>query len=120
MVRRIRAVPKLAQEAAPEVAEIVRAHLEQGIAAGRAPDGSSWQLTKHGRKALAGAAKALAVRAVGSMVLVVLSGHEVFHHYGTKRVPKREILPSGSLPDDLSSAIKQGLVRRFRERTGGR
>lgn len=120
MIRRIREMPELAREAAPEVAETLRAHLEQNIAAGRGPDGSAWQKTKDGRRALAGAAKALAVRVVGSMVLVVLSGHEVFHHYGTKRVPKREIIPSGSLPADLGAAIKAGLVRRFRQRMGGR
>lgn len=120
MIRRIRAIPAMVQEAAPELADVLRAHLEQRIASGQAPDGSTWKPTKDGRRPLAGAAGALAVRAVGTTVLAVLSGHEVFHHFGTKHMPKRQILPAGSLPADLGAAFKAGLVRRFRHRMGGR
>ncbi|AKT38257.1 phage virion morphogenesis protein [Chondromyces crocatus] len=120
MIARIRELPRMAQEAAPEVAEALRDHLEQNIAAGRSPEGASWKPTRDGKKPLAGATKALSVRAVGAIILAVLSGHEVYHHYGTKRVPRRAILPSAALPEDLSSAIKAGLVRRFRRRMGGR
>lgn len=120
MIRRIRSIPRLAAEAAPEVADALRAQLGQQVAAGQAPDGSAWKPTKDGRKPLAGAAKAIAVRAVGTVVLATLGGHEVFHHFGTERTPKRQILPFGSLPADLATAIRAGLVRRFRRQTGGR
>ncbi|MCC6557188.1 MAG: hypothetical protein IT372_29910 [Polyangiaceae bacterium] len=119
MIRRIRSIPRLVTEAAPEVADALRAQLAQQVASGRAPDGSAWKPTKDGKKPLAGAAKALAVRAVGTVVLATLGGHEVFHHYGTKLVPKRQILPFGSLPAELGAAIKAGLVRRFRRQMGG-
>jgi len=119
IIRRVRSIPGLVQEAAPEVANALRVHLEQRIAAGQAPDGSGWKPTKDGRKPLAGAARALSVRAVGTVILATLTGHEVFHHYGTKHVPKRQILPADSLPADLHTALKTGLVRRFRERVGG-
>jgi hypothetical protein len=120
MIRRIRSIPQLVTEAAPEVADTFRAQLHQQVASGRAPDGSAWKPTKGGKQPLVNAAKAIAVRAVGTVILATLSGHEVFHHYGTKVQPKRQILPFGSLPADLASAIKAGLVRRFRQRMGQR
>lgn len=115
-IRRIRSIPKLARAAAPEVAQEVKREIDATIAAGTDPEGNPWPATKSGDPALVNAARAVSVRAVGSVVLVTLTGPEVHHHRGgTRGHVRRPIIPTRGLPGPMTKAIRTVLARRFGE-----
>lgn len=118
-IDRLRRLPGFVSAAAPELAVSMEQMIARQIALGQGPDGSPWPITKEGTQALRGAAAALSVRAIGTVLLAKLTGHEVYHHYGTKRLPKRQILPSGDLPETIAEAFRRGLVKRFTRTMGG-
>lgn len=119
MIARVRRVPELVREAAPEVAQEVERELAANIAAGRAPDGSAWEPTKEGKQPLVGAAKALSVRAVGSVILMTVGGPEAKHHKGTARGKvKRRIILTRGIPAPMASAIRKVFGRRFSKLMG--
>ena len=118
-IDRLRRLPGFVSAAAPELAASMEQMIARQISLGQGPDGAPWPLTKEGTQALRGAASALSVRAIGTVLLAKLTGHEVYHHYGTKRLPKRQILPSGDLPATIAEAFKRGLVKRFGRTMGG-
>lgn len=121
MIDNLRKLPNLYQDAQPELVSIVRAQLTATTSAGEAPDGTAWApLKKTGGKALANAAAALTVHAVGTAIVAVVSGINALQHYGTGRIPARPQLPKGSLPDTLAAAFKAGLVKRFQQTMSGR
>lgn len=116
---RLRALPRLVVTAAPAVADQCRAVLQEGANAGVAPDGSSWAPTKKdGRKALPGAAGAINVRAVGSVILMSVEGFWVYHQIGI-RVPKRALIPEGDIGRKLKDAIRGEVTKAFRQTMGG-
>lgn len=119
-IARLRALPKLAREAAPDVAHELESELRKQIAAGEGPDGAKWEPRKDdGGKPLVGAAKALRIAAVGTTVIARLVGPEARHNSGRARGGvKRQILPSKQLPRPLVLAIKRVLTDRFRETMG--
>lgn len=120
MIDRVRRVPELVREAAPEVAAEVERELVANIAAGRAPDGTAWEPTKEGGRPLANAAKALSVRAVGSVVLMTVSGPEAKHHLGLARGKvKRRIILTRGIPSPMASAMRKVFARRFARLMGG-
>lgn len=92
---------RVAKLAAPQVEQAVRAQ----AAAGLDPEGRSWTPTKDGRRPLVHAANAIHVDALGGVVVIVLTGKEVFHHFGTGRVSARRIIPDSELPDRLRRII---------------
>lgn len=120
MISRLRGFPESIRAEAPGLAKAVQRELEADIAAGRAPDGSTWPLRKGGGKALANAAAKLTGAAIGTVLLFTLRGAEVWHNFGTRHVPKRQILPSSGLPTNLAVAIKKGVVEVFKSKVGGR
>lgn len=111
MIAKMRALGTMTKDAAPDVAAAFEAELRGLLAGGQSPDGAPWQPTKAGTQPLKGAPGAVYVRAVGTVVLARLSGHHVFHHYGTSKDPRRRILPVRGLPASLGAAIKAGLVK---------
>lgn len=119
MIRRIREIPKLANDAAPECADAARDALTANLSAGTDPYGQAWKPTADGHRPLVGAAAAVKSAAVGTTIYFRLVGHEVFHNAGTSRVPQRRILPDGEIPPAMAQAIKGVLERRFAERVGG-
>ena len=114
-IERLRELAVLPRTAAPAVAEVLKLELDKQIAAGKAPDGSTWEPRKEdGGKPLTGAAKALAVVAVGSTVFARLKGPEARHHFGFgKGGVKRQILPTETLPAVLVRAIKAVIGETF-------
>lgn len=110
MIRRLRAIGRMAKDGATDAAREFEAELKRSLAAGVAPGGAAWQATKAGGRPLKRAAAAVTVTAVGSVVLARLTGHHVWHHFGTAKVPQRQQLPTGALPGSLGDAIKRGLV----------
>lgn len=106
----LRATSAKLKAAYPVVAERIKAEIDAAISEGRSVDGQQWQPKKEGGKALVHAAAALTAKAIGNVIVIALRGPEVFHNFGTKRVPRRAILPMGGIPDRLGNAIRLGLV----------
>lgn len=120
-IRRLRDLEHLVPDAAPDVARVVDAELRAQIAAGRGPDGVPLERTQDGRVPLRGAAKALRVRAIGSVVLCTLDGPEALHDQGRARGGvRRQILPSGKIPQPITKAIDAVIADRFRKTMGAR
>ncbi len=112
---------ELCEDAAPEVAEAVRSEIEKTIAAGTTADGQAWQPTQKGKTPLRNASKALRVAAVGSSIVVKISGPEARHHLGrAKGGIQRPIIPNEGIPAPVSSAIKRVLSERFSDALGAR
>jgi hypothetical protein len=115
MIDTLRSMATLAKDAAPIAAQHVEAQLRSTAGAGQAPDGTPWPATAEGARALKNAASAIAVRATGTVVLIVLSGHYVFHHFGAG-VPRRQIIPQGSMPKRIGDAVRLGFVQPWKDR----
>jgi hypothetical protein len=116
MIAMARSMATLAQDAAPIAARYVETSLRTTAAAGQAPDGTPWSMKKDGGHALKNAAAAISVKAVGTVLLVILRGHHVYHHFGAG-VPRRQIIPQGSMPAKLGNAIRLGFAQPWKERT---
>jgi hypothetical protein len=102
---------RVAKLSAPRVEEAARAQ----AAAGLDPEGRPWTPTKDGRRPLVHASNAIHVDALGGVVVIVLTGKEVFHHFGTGRVAARRIIPDAEVPDrirrilaDVASEVFEG------------
>lgn len=116
-IARLRAVAEMTRAAAPGCAEALEEYLTRQIAAGHAPDGSTWAPRKDdGGKPLQGAAKALVVVPVGTHILARIKGPEARHHKGfVKGGTVRQILPTTEIPSalwrTLDAVIKETFVR---------
>jgi hypothetical protein len=115
MIATARSMATLAQDAAPLAARHVESSLRATAAAGQAPDGTAWPDKKDGGRALKNAAAAITVQAIGTVILIVLRGHHVYHHFGAG-VPRRPIIPQGSMPKRLGNAVRLGFVQPWRKR----
>lgn len=115
-IANLRSLPELTDAAAPQVAEFLEDELRKAIREGRSLDGTKWAPTKSGKPPLSGAAGAIRTTVARGVVIIALTGHYVFHHFGfysklfRKRVPARPFWPTGGLPDRLGNAIRKGLV----------
>lgn len=121
MIATCRAVGGLAERAAPDVADAIRAELERNIAAGVTPDEEPWQLTRDGRVPLRNAATKLYCGAVGTTIYVRLIGPEARHHLGRARGRiVRQVLPTSSrIPTTMAATVRDVLARHFVEITRG-
>ncbi|WP_437279343.1 hypothetical protein WME90_01945 [Sorangium sp. So ce375] len=120
MISAVQEFARLPELAAPIAAQKVGEELHRTASAGQAPDGTAWApRKKDGGRAMANAAKAIAVRAVGTVILILLRGPEVFHHFGAQGKEARRVIPSGTLPAKLGNAIRLGFVPPFRQRVKG-
>lgn len=110
MVKRLRgvggALPQIAQSLVP----VLESEAADAVASQQSMSGEKWPATKDGAPALQGAMGALKVEARGTVILLTLSGHHVWHQYGTARTPKRPIIPSAGLNQKVGNAIRFGIV----------
>ncbi len=106
----LRSTKGIGKALAPQLAPIVKAEVDAAIAAGHGLDGTPWPARKDGGKPLVNAAKAVSVRAIGSAIVITLTGPEVFHQFGAGSLPVRAILPVKGLPFKLGNAIRKGIV----------
>jgi len=121
MIRKVRSFPGLAKEAAPEVGKAALALVQSEVAAGRSPQtGVEWVQKKDGGRPLKNAAAAISVATTGTSIVLVASGPEVFHHFGAQGKPRRNILPTGSMPFKLGNAIRFGFVQPFKKKMGAK
>lgn len=112
MIASIRAIPGLGAREAPGIARDVYASLQQTASAGQSPYGEAWAPgKKSGARVMVDAAKAITVQAIGSTIRIILSGPEVFHHFGASGKPPRPVIPTGILPLSLGNAIRLGIVK---------
>lgn len=118
-IARLRKLSGLTKDVAPKVARAVERELRAQIAAGKGPDGKPWKRRQDGGQPLRNAAAALSVRAVGDVIVVRLDGVEARHHLGAVRGGvRRQIIPTGSMPDALTRAIEEVVTREFRSIMG--
>ncbi len=113
MIRKLRRTRAFILEAAPSCADAVATELRATAAAGTSPDGAAWAPRKaDGARALANAASAISVKAVGSIVLAKVGYPYVFHQKAQgSSTPRRLILPdAGVLPARLAAAVKRAIV----------
>lgn len=119
-IRRLRALPDLARNAAPDVAAELDKELKRQISRGQGPDGTPWAPRQDGGKPLAHAGKAVYVAALGTKVIARVAGPEARHNSGRARGGvKRQILPSKDLPKPVVLAIKRVLSKHFSDAMGG-
>lgn len=104
---------------AETLAPIVEADLKRTASAGTSPDGTKWKQRKDGGAPLAGAAAKIVTVAAGNRVITSISGPEAIHNWGTKKDPKRQILPT-NLPDGLIGKLRSAAAQAFRRVMGGR
>ena len=110
-VERLLSLPEMVGAAAPVIGDALLGMIQATAAAGTSPDGQAWApRKKDGGRAMAGAASALSVVVVDNVILIKLTGPEVFHHFGAGRKPARHVIPTGGMPDRLGNAIRKGLV----------
>jgi hypothetical protein len=122
MIERLKRLgsPQMPEDVARRAAPLVEAAIQKTAAAGTTPLGQEWKRTKKGTRPLQHAASRISARATGRLVLVTLTGPDVFHHRGSKRNPRRQVLPDGaSTPKAVYEACIEAARRVFRE-LGGR
>ncbi len=120
-VREIRALGRLPELVAAEGAPLVEAAIRKQADAGVDPKGQAWEPTKAGGKPLKNAGAAVNAVATKRAIVVKLGAPEIFHNMGTKRVPKRQILPdAGDMPDHVAEALRTASDRAFARATGAR
>lgn len=119
-IARVRALPGMAERAAPAIARAAHDEVAKTASAGTAPDGAPWKPTKDGTRAMRNAAAAVRAEARGSVVLVSVEGHHALHHLGrAKGGVRRQIIPTRSIPTPVTNAIETVLAGEFRKTMGG-
>ncbi len=113
MVRALQELSQLEERVAKVAAPRVEAAVREQVAAGLDPEGRPWPATKDGRRPLVHAADAVHVEARGDIIVIVLRGKEVFHHFGTGRIPARRIIPDGEVPERLRRLIDEAAAEVF-------
>lgn len=120
-IARIRQLGELAKNAAPQVASALEREIGAQVAAGADPTGKAWPKTQAGTAPLRGAAKAVRVRAIGSVVVETVEGHHALHHQGRARGGvRRQILPTSGIPAPVERAITKVVTGEFRRTMGAR
>jgi hypothetical protein len=116
MIAKIQSMSQLAKRAAPDAAEAVREGILETIQAGTDPEGKAWAPRKaDGGRPLAGAAGAVKAGAVGTSILVRISGPEARHHLGRGRGGTvRGVIPT-TLTPRLAKRVRDVLVQHFDE-----
>jgi hypothetical protein len=97
------ASPAVAREVAQRLNGIVRSQ----ILAGTDPFGNAWPpLKKGGKTPLRKFAKTVKTKVKRNIVAVIVGDwRATFHHEGTAKVPVRQILPNGVMPETWRQAI---------------
>ena len=111
---------RLAERTAEIAAPLLEARLKASAAAGTSPDGQPWAARKDGGRAMANAAKAISVKAIGDVVRVTLDGPEVFWHYGARGAPRRPVIPDGGGPMSrlVQTVLDEASAKAFAELAG--
>lgn len=109
-IQRLRTAGETIPEAAQVVAGILETEAGVAVREQRCMDGTPWPPTQAGTPALVNAPSHIETKARGSVVQMVMTGHDVYHQFGAGRVPRRAILPIAGMPAKLGNAIRAGIV----------
>jgi hypothetical protein len=100
--------------AARDVAKEIQRSIIANAARSRDPNGKKWADTEDGRRAMRNLASNVRVRVVDGAIVLRLEGHYARHHLGAARgKKKREMIPTGSIPDAMTKAIRVVVEREF-------
>jgi hypothetical protein len=117
LILRVRDLPEFVNQCAPDAARQVQEKLDLTINAGADPWGSAWAPKKQGHgKPLAHAAGAVFVGAIGTKIMIRLTGIESRHHRGwAKGGTKRVVIPTPDrdLPVPVTDAIFKVITDSF-------
>jgi len=121
MLLALRRLGELPTATAARAAPLVLEAVQKTAAAGTTPDGQAWKPRKDGGRALANAAGALSASSSGPTVTISLDMPEVIHHYGSAKVPRRQILPDAGagMPASVTAALKKAATQAFDAAVGG-
>jgi hypothetical protein len=108
---------KVARLVAAKAEKTLAASLEKSLAAGTSPEGKPWAPREKGGRAYQAAASRVAVKSYGNLVSAVLSGPEVYGHFGAHGMPERKMLPDAGagLPKSVSDALILAATQVFDE-----
>lgn len=84
-IDRCKKLPGLAKAAASEMADALEREIVAQIARGESPEGEKWQPTQKGAAPLTGAAGALKVGSIGTVIIARITGPEALHSVGYAR-----------------------------------
>lgn len=114
-LRKLGDTDKVCATIAVEGAAALKAALTQTLDAGTTPEGVPWAPRKGGGQAYANASAALQSQAFGPLIRVSITGPEAWGHYGTGRMPSRQMLPdAGSgIPASASKALQDAAITVF-------
>lgn len=109
IIARVRECGRLPERIAPKVSIALEREIVGNVRAGRAPDGKPWPPTLDGHTPLQGAPAELDVRVEGkTRIVAVLTGNSARHHLGWgKGGVRRAILPTATLPDPMTRAVRR-------------
>ncbi len=111
LIGKLRRMHDFVVSAAPAAAKAMADELKASASSGTSPDGSAWApRRKDGAAALAGAAAAITVNAVGTSLVARLGFPYSMHTAGKGHAVARQILPVGAIPARVAAAIKQSLI----------
>lgn len=123
MIARLQGLRSFAAEAASRAAPHVEAAARATAAAGTTPVGAAWAPKKRpdGRRPLEGAAAFVHARAAGTVLVLAIQGHHLYHSLGIGR-PKRQIIPDKGepIPPSIRAACERGAREAFARAVGGR
>lgn len=114
IINRLRALPRIVEEVAPELARELHEVIASNIARQQGPDGTPWPPGKEHDDVLVNAAKNLDVRAVRNVIVATLRGPEARHHLGIARGRvRRPILPTKKIPEAFIEAAERSIKRKI-------
>lgn len=95
---------KIAAESVPEVQK----RISDTLAAGETPSGTAWGAKKRdGGRAYPNAASKIDTKSFGNVVRTTLTGNEVYGHFGSAKMQRRQMLPDAGagLPPEIEKAL---------------
>lgn len=114
IIARLRRLPKIVEEVAPELAKELKSAIASNVAAQRGPDGKKWAPGKDGQDLLQNAMASVDVIAVGNVIVATVRGPTARHHLGiAKGRVKREVIPTKKIPAPFIEAAKRILARKI-------
>lgn len=114
-VEKLRKLESMGDRVIADVAKEIERELQTTARNERTPDGRAWPEKKTQGRALAHASDKVRVRVARGAVVVSLTGHYARHHLGAVRGKvRRELIPTGKIPDAMTKAIRRVVEREFR------
>lgn len=113
IAKKLRKLGDAVDDIADDSATFINKRMVKDIVASKSPTGEKWIPTKKGQKPLKNAASALKVSAIGSTIVIRVTGPEALHSRGNARggivrkiVPEE---PTDGMLDDIEKAFDNAI-----------